>query len=89
MIIKNINYLNRCGHLPSLILNILEDRSALLEWGFRDFKIGFSFEIEIKESSWYFVANEKFQFASLNGKLDLDNEDVFLSNILFFVSKNT
>ncbi len=89
LIIKNLSNLSHCGHLPSLVLNILEDRSALLEWGFRDFKIGFSFENNIEDSTWYLVANEKFQFATVNGKLDLGNQDTFLSYILIFVSTNT
>jgi hypothetical protein len=89
LIIYNINNLNASGQLPSLILNILEDGSALLEWGFKDFKIGFSFESKIDESSWYLVANEKFQDASVNGKLDFGKLDLFLSKILFFVANNT
>jgi hypothetical protein len=89
LIIINLINLNKSGHLPSLILNILDDGSALLEWGFKDFKIGFSFERVIEDSTWYLVANEKFQDASVNGRLDLNKLDIFLSKILIFVSSNT
>jgi hypothetical protein len=93
-IFQNLLYINSnrfksSGHFPSLILNILEDGSALLDWGFKDYKIGFSFEKDSVDSSWFFVANEKFQDYSASGKLDLSTLENFLASILMFVANNS
>jgi hypothetical protein len=67
VIVNNQNSLRTVGNLPSLIISLLEDASLLIEWGFKDFKIGFSFEPKEDESSWYIVTNDKFQDANASG----------------------
>jgi hypothetical protein len=41
--------------LPPLRLAALEDSSYLLEWTFKDRRLGFSFESDPKDSGWYYV----------------------------------
>jgi len=43
------------SNFPTLRLASLEDSSYLLEWTFRDRRLGFSFEPNQKDSGWYFV----------------------------------
>lgn len=89
IIIDNRNSLKTVGTLPSLIINLLEDGSALVEWGFKDFKIGFSFELNDEESSWYIVTNEKFQDANASGRLLYNSCEDLLLSLLRFVASNT
>lgn len=88
-IIDNRNSLKTVGTLPSLIINLLEDGSVLVEWGFKDFKIGFSFELNDEESSWYIVTNEKFQDANASGRLIYNSCKELLLSLLRFVASNT
>jgi len=89
IIIDNRNSLKTVGTLPSLIINLLEDGSVLIEWGFKDFKIGFSFELNDEESSWYIVTNEKFQDANASGRLLYNSCKDLLLSLLRFVASNT
>jgi hypothetical protein len=89
VIIDNRNSLKTFGNLPSLIISLLEDTSVLVEWGFKDFKIGFSFELNDEESSWYIVTNDKFQDANASGRLIFDSCKELLLSMLRFVASNT
>jgi hypothetical protein len=89
IIIDNRNSFKTVGTLPSLIINMLEDGSVLVEWGFKDFKIGFSFELNDEESSWYIVTNEKFQDANASGRLIYNSCKDLLLSLLRFVASNT
>ena len=53
---KLLNY--ELGDLKPLHLFLVEDGSILVEWIFDDFRIGFNFEQNLEESSWYLVTNE-------------------------------
>ena len=41
--------------LPPLSVSLPDERELLVEWNFGHFTIGFSFEINAEESSWYIV----------------------------------
>ncbi len=71
--------------LPEITLNINEDNSVLIEWIFKDFRVGFSFESDIKHSFWYIVSNDKFDSFNSSGKLSLTNLDELITTILDFV----
>ena len=69
------NRLDFTGSLPPLLIQAGEDGSALIEWIFKDFRIGFAFEENEKESSWYLVSNQKFGNIDISGSFK--NVDVY------------
>lgn len=77
------------SHLPSLHVVIVEDGSILIEWIFTDFRIGFSIEIEITESSWYLVSNEKLESITKSGFLTTDKLDSIIDEVVAFIIENT
>ena len=56
--------------LPPLRLSLLEDSSYLLEWTFKDRRLGFSFEKDPKDSGWYFVLFSTSSERSESGTMD-------------------
>jgi hypothetical protein len=76
------------GHLPPLKFRPQEDNSVLLEWIFRDFRIGFAFEPKLRESSWYLVSNERLNEASASGLLNKNELEPLLSKLIPFALKN-
>lgn len=61
--------------VPPLHAFKVEDGSVLFEWILDDFRIGFSVEPNLDDSSWYLVSREKFGDTSTSGSLD-NNEDI-------------
>jgi len=45
------------SHLPPIRALNVDDGSTLIEWVFRDFRIGFTVEPNPEESGWYLVSN--------------------------------
>lgn len=41
---------------PVMMANMLEDGALVVEWAFRDRRLGFSFDPDEKESGWFFVS---------------------------------
>lgn len=74
--------------LPSLIWNMLGQESHLIEWIFKDFRIGFSIENDEDDSSWFVVANEKFQNLNASGKLIAQESKSIISQIIQFSAVN-
>ena len=56
--------------LPHLRLAALEDSSYLLEWTFKDRRLGFSFETNPKESGWYYVFSSDSSERYESGTMD-------------------
>lgn len=82
-------YIPETTSLPYLMLaQDDEDESVLIEWIFKDFRIGFSFGKEERLSSWYFVANEKFDSISTSGRITDKVIDELLINVIKFVISN-
>lgn len=82
---KNIsNYLSK--------LNVIEqaDLAALIEWNFQNFRVGFSVEPDLNESSYFIVSEDKNigSFKANSEKVGLD-KDIAIEKILDFVLKNT
>ena len=61
--------------VPPLHAFEVDDGSVLFEWILDDFRIGFSIESNLDDSSWYLVSNSKFGETSTSGSLD-NNEDI-------------
>jgi hypothetical protein len=45
------------SNLPPLRGFRREDNSLALEWIFKDFRVGLSFDLDVQESSWFFVSS--------------------------------
>lgn len=76
-------------NFPPIHAFFVEDGSILIEWIFEDFRIGFSFEQDIRESSWYLVSNQEFGEISASGYLsDIDSEKLMVW-LLNFVLVNS
>jgi hypothetical protein len=88
LLFVNKDKLNAIGSLPILAINLIDDNSMLVEWIFKDFRIGFSFEDNENDSSWYLASNQKFSDASASGSIKENELDDLLLNILAFVSSN-
>lgn len=50
-----VRYIPANDSLPPLRLSELEDGSVLLEWTFKDRRLGFTFEPDPNDSGWYYV----------------------------------
>jgi hypothetical protein len=81
---KNRYAIQSSAILPPLQFRWIDDGSALVEWLFKDFRIGFSIEPQVKESGWYLVSNENLGEISASGPLDFANLDPLLLQLLFF-----
>lgn len=77
------------NYLPPLMFNNLVDGSVLLEWVFKDFRVGFAFETDNNESSWYLVANKNLEEASMSGLLRGSELKSLLNKLIVFVLRNT
>lgn len=55
---------------PPLKLVLLDDSSCLLEWTFKDRRLGFSFEVDPKDSGWYFVYSSDSSERYESGTMD-------------------
>ena len=55
--------------LPPLRAHVEEDGSALIEWIFPDFRIGFNIEPSPEDSGWHLVSNKKLGDAIASGLL--------------------
>lgn len=75
--------------LPALSPSILEDGSFLIQWVFKDFRIGFSIEPIIEESSWYMVKFSKFNEVQSSGPLILDSLKAQIYDFIIFSLRNS
>jgi hypothetical protein len=86
--ILNRTRIEASGYLPPLKIRCIDDESVLIEWIFKDFRIGFSIELVVSESSWYLVSNDNLGEVSAGGDLNLPDVDSLLSKLLSFVLSN-
>lgn len=73
------------GSIPPLHAFAADDGSVLLEWAFRDYRVGFSIEPQIEESSWFLVTNKNLGEITASGNingLDLNNLTLWLLNFV-------
>lgn len=82
--LKTVNkYLSR--------LNLVQqsDGDALLEWNFRDFRIGFTFEPDKNKSSYFIVSQDRSNGAFFaDSKLLTDDVTNIINNIVRYVWEN-
>jgi hypothetical protein len=72
-------------YLPSLQLFNVDDGSILIEWIFGNFRVGFSIEPDLEESSWYLVSKKDMGGINASGYLsNIDRKSLFLW-LLYFV----
>ena len=74
------------GNLPKLHAFIEEDGSLLIEWTFGQFRIGFNFDNENSDSSWYFVSLENIGNINAYGSLSDVNEKTIFWLINFAIT---
>jgi len=75
------------GYLPQLKAFQVDDGSILIEWIFDDFRIGFSIEPNLKDSSWYLVSNANLGEISASGYISrIDIKSLVLWLINFVIS---
>ncbi|MGD1007432.1 MAG: hypothetical protein ABR980_09410 [Ignavibacteriaceae bacterium] len=85
----NKGYLTDLGKLPPLkIVPNVHDESVLVEWIFKNFRIGFSFEKNESDSSWYIVAQNEINTSNSFGKINNEKIDGLLNSFLIFVIGN-
>jgi len=74
------------SYFPSLNAINVEDESVLIEWAFRDFRVGFTIETNHEESGWYLVSNKKLGGILASGSIaniDLKTHLLWLLNFVF------
>lgn len=77
------------GYLPPLQAFNVEDGSILIEWIFRDFRIGFNIEPNPNDSGWYLVSNKNLGEISASGyTLGIDIKNIVLWLINFILSNS-
>jgi hypothetical protein len=77
------------AYLPPLRFRPLDEDGVLIEWIFKDFRIGFSIEPQNGESTWYLVSNQNLEEVSKSGPLDPEAMERVLSELFSFVVSNT
>ena len=70
--------------LPPLLINPNDDGSVLIEWIFRDFRIGLSLELNSSESSWYLISNRRLDEISYSGLISEYNLQSLIAVIITF-----
>jgi hypothetical protein len=87
-VLKSINS-ESINYLPPIKVSLGEDSSILLEWVFKDYRVGFAVESAVKDSSWYVITGAKFDNFSISGELNPENtEQVLREKVLPFVLRN-
>lgn len=75
------------GALPEFQLSGAMDGSILVEWIFKNFRVGFSFEAHQEESSWYLVSDKNLGDIGASGYISgLSMEKTFLWLLNFVIS---
>ncbi len=86
-IVVSLQHLNfDIAYLPPLTAVNVEDNSVLIEWTFRDFRIGFTIEDNREDSGWYLVSNRKLGEILASGSIaniDLEKHLLWLLNFVF------
>jgi len=71
--------------LPHLFGFNVDDGSFLIEWIFSDFRIGFNFEQNLNDSSWYLVSNQKYGDINASGFLSIRDSRSLILWLLTFI----
>ena len=82
-------YRNISNVLPAISLNENDDDSVLLEWNFKNFRIGFQIDKEPDDSYWFLVTNKNLEEFNVSGDIRRDGIDNVIIKILKYVLENT
>lgn len=77
------------NNFPPLYVKWLDDNSVLIEWIYKDFRIGFTIEPDIKDSGWYIISNKNLGEYSASGIIDFNNITALINHILIFAFRNS
>lgn len=88
VLIKEYNEKYIYNHLPKMKIEEQDD-SIFLEWIFKDFRIGFSIEDEIDESTWYIITNVNLEEFTKSGYINKKNYCDIVFKIIKYVLENT
>lgn len=88
VILDNKRQLETIGYLPPLSLYKLDDGSFIIEWIFKDFRIGFSLEHDEKQSGWYLITNKTLGDESRSGLLREVDITALVSKLISYVISN-
>jgi len=77
------------NYLPNMMVEINDDSSVFFEWIFKDFRIGFSIELNVNESSWYLITNKNLEELSVSGSLYAGELSLVITKIIKYVLENT
>jgi hypothetical protein len=80
---------SKTHYLPPIRLFKMEDESILIEWMFHNFRIGFSVEEDINESSWYFISNKNMEDQGQAGFVREVDIDILLDKFVTYIAINT
>lgn len=88
-IIVNVEQQDRVdlSHIPPIHAYVEEDGSALLEWIFPDFRIGFNLESNPDDSGWHLVSGKNLRNKTESGQLM--NIPKIVSYLFDFIRLNT
>ena len=91
--IKEIIFLYRflgfdLNYLPCLYARNVDDGSLLIEWIFSDFRIGFSIEPILKDSSWHLVSKENLGAISASGYISSESRNSIIQWLISFILSN-
>ena len=70
--------------LPPLHFSLLDDEAIFIEWIFPFFRIGFSIEENIEDSSWFLVTNRQFQERTESGLINPNQPQEILNRLINF-----
>lgn len=78
------------NYLSRLNITEQEDLSALIEWNFEDFRVGFSIEADEKESSYFLISQDReLGEYSADTKKISDNAESVIGSLVNYVLENT
>lgn len=76
-------------NLPPLTGTILDDGAFLVEWLSHNYRVGFVFETNAKDSMWYLVEKGEAQDENKSGSLGNENKQEILRNLITYVASNS
>ena len=75
------------GLSPIHAFNIEEDNSVLIEWIFKDYRVGFNIEKNNQESGWYLITNRELGEISASGSIyNIEIKTILLWLLNFILS---
>lgn len=85
LVIKCIKHNDLRNVLPKFHMSVDEDGAAFLEYGNKNFRIGFNIESDFNNSFWYIVENNQLGEISQSEKLTKEGLDYAITRILIYV----